>query len=283
MVFGRRRYGGGRRRSSGFKIRALIALAMVGYALFSYFSMGQVNPITGEKQRVALDPNEEVAMGLQAAPEMAAQHGGLHPDKDRQRLVDQIGGELVGVLEQRLSQIQRQNPYKFEFHLLRDPQSINAFALPGGQIFITDALFSKLESKGQLAGVLGHEVGHVIARHGNQKMAKQKLTQGLTGAAGIAGGGYNSARMAQAVAKMINMKYGRSAELESDKWAVMLCTEAEYDPRSMIGVMDILEKSSSGGPPEMMSTHPKPANRKKYIEDVIDDVFPNGLPGGLRP
>jgi len=245
-------YGNRRRRgSSGFKIRVLIALAMVGYALFSYFSMGQVNPITGEKQRVALNPDEEVAMGLQAAPEMAQQHD-------------------------------RRNPYRFEFHLLRDPQSINAFALPGGQIFITDALFSKLQTQGQLAGVLGHEVGHVIARHGNQKMAKQKLTQGLTGAAGIAGGGYNSSRMAAAIGNMINMKYGRAAELESDKWGIMLCTEAGYNPASMIGVMDILEKSSGAGPPEMMSTHPKPANRKKYIQDVINDVFPNGLPAGLR-
>ena len=278
-------YGGRRRRTSGgFKIRLLIAVAMVGYALFSYFSMGQVNPITGEKQRVALNPEEEVRMGMAAAPEMAQQHGGLHPDPKDQQLVDQVGGRLVNMLEQRLTQIGRNNPYNFEFHLLRDPQSINAFALPGGQIFITDALYSKLQTEAQLAGVLGHEVGHVIARHGNQRMAKQKLTQGLTGAAGVAGGGYNSASMAKAIGNMINMKYGREAELESDKWGVMLCTESGYDPRAMIGVMDILEASS--GPsrqPEMMSTHPKPANRKKYIQDVITEVFPQGLPSGLRP
>ena len=115
-------------------------------------------------------------------------------------------------------------------------------------------------------------------------MAKQKLTQGLVGAAGVAGGGVGSSRMAQQIASMVNMKYGRGDELESDKWGVLLSAEAGYDPRSMMGVMDILEASSGGkSPPEMMSTHPKPANRKEYIQDVITQVFPNGVPTNLRP
>lgn len=113
-------------------------------------------------------------------------------------------------------------------------------------------------------------------------MAKQQLTQGLAGAAGVAGGGYDSARMAQAIGQMVNMKYGRKDELESDLWGVRLSALAGYDPRAMIGVMDILDEASQGGPPEMMSTHPKPANRKAYIERVLKREFPNGVPQGLR-
>ncbi len=277
---------GGRRRGMGgaWKMRLLIAAAMIVFALFRYFSMGQVNPITGEVQRVAISAAEEVRMGLAARSEMANQHGGLHPDQQAQDRVDAIGGELLVALRNWLSEQGRTNPYQFEFHLLRDARTVNAFALPGGQVFLTEALYSKLDTDGQLAGVIGHEIGHVLSRHGAQRMAKQSLTQGVTGAVGVAGGGYESGRMAAAVGKMINMKYGRNDELESDRWGVLLSAEAGYDPTAMIQVMNVLEESSGGaGPPEMMSTHPKPENRREYIKEVLREVFPNGLPSGLRP
>jgi predicted Zn-dependent protease len=266
------------------KIRLLIAAVMIGFAVVRYFSMGQVNPITGEKQRVAITAAQEVQMGLQARQQMAEQHGGLKPNQRDQDRVDRIGDELLTALEQWLRAEGRSNPYEFEFHLLRDPNAINAFALPGGQVFVTDALYSQLSTDGQLAGVIGHEIGHVLSRHGAQRMAKQSLTQGITGAVGVAGGGRESARMAAAIGNMINMKYGREDELESDRWGVLLSAESGYDPQAMMAVMDVLEKSSGGGgPPEMMSTHPKPANRREYIKNVIREVFPKGLPRGLRP
>jgi len=272
-----------RKQRTGIPVRLLIAGAIVLFSVISYFSMGDTNPITGETQRVAMSPDEEIALGLQAAPEMAAQFGGLHPDRNAQRHVDQIGAELLAAVKQIVQREGGKNPYQFEFHLLADPETVNAFALPGGQVFITAALYQRLETDGQLAGVLGHEVGHVLMRHGAQRLAKQKLTQGLVGAAGVAGGSQESAQLAAAVGQMVNMKYGRDDELESDKWGVELTAEAGYDPRSMLDVMRILEEASGGGgPPEMMSTHPKPANRQAYIKEVIETVFPNGLPPGLR-
>ena len=88
---------------------------------------------------------------------------------------------------------------------------------------------------------------------------------------------------AQAIGQMVSMKYGRSDELESDKWGVRLTYLAGYDPRSMIGLMKILDEASRGAaPPEFLSTHPKPANRVAYIEQVIAEEFPQGLPGGLE-
>ena len=177
------------------------------------------------------------------------------------------------------------NPYRddFRFTLLADPKTVNAFALPGGQVFITAALFRDLETEGQLAGVLGHEIGHVIERHGNQRMAQNQLFQGLAAAGGVAGGDANSAQMAQAVAQMVQMKYGRGDELESDKWGVRLTYLAGYDPRAMIGVMEVLDRASGGAaPPEFFSTHPKPANRVEYIKQVIAEEFPEGVPDGLK-
>jgi beta-barrel assembly-enhancing protease len=95
----------------------------------------------------------------------------------------------------------------------------------------------------------------------------------------------NSARMGQMVGAVLSTKYGREAELESDKWGVRLMAMAGYDPNSMIGVMRVLEEASGGGggPPEFLSTHPKPANRVEYIKQVIAEEFPQGTRPGLRP
>lgn len=267
-----------------FKMRLFIAAMLVIVSLVSFYSTGDINPVTGEKQHVALNTEQEIAMGLHAAPEMAAQHGGLLPDQRAQEHVDRVGERLVAALNESLDQQGRQNPYRFDFHLLRDDRTINAFALPGGQVFVTAALYSRFETEGQLAGVLGHEIGHVLSRHGSQRLAKQKLTEGLVGAAGVAGGGESTARMAMMVGQMINMKYGRDDELDSDRWGVTLTAGAGYDPRAMLGVMEILDEASGGAaPPEMMSTHPKPANRAKYVKELLRQQFPNGVPKGLEP
>lgn len=247
-------------------------------AIIGYMGSSQKNPVTGESQRVSLSPQQEIALGLHAAPEMAAQFGGVvqtGPDADK---VKEVGNILVH------NTVAKDAPYEFDFHLLADSKTVNAFALPGGQIFITRALFSQLETEGQLAGVLAHEVGHVIERHGAEHMAKQQLTQGLTTAVATASDNPGSAVLAQAVGSMLNMKYGRQDELESDEWGIRLTVEAGYDPRAMIGVMQILERATGGSKqPEFMSTHPNPGNRIEHIKSNIENAFPNGLPSGLRP
>lgn len=281
-------YGRRTTRGSGMKIRLIVAGAIVLFTLFSYLRQSNVNPITGESQRVALDdPREEIALGLQSAPAMEQQHGGQYRGFNAAEYhadVDKVGFRLVNALETQLSkQPNRMNPYQFDFHLLADARAINAFALPGGQCFITYALFEKLRDfdrpgtygnfYDRLAGVLAHEIGHVVCRHGNQRMAKQKLTQGLIGAASVGGGSHQSGQVAAMVGKMVNMKYGRQDELESDKWGVSLSDAAGFDARAMINVMDILDESAAGGgPPEMMSTHPKPANRKAYIKQIFREA-----------
>ncbi|TWT99972.1 TPR repeat-containing protein YfgC precursor [Botrimarina colliarenosi] len=285
--------GGGGLLSGGMKMRLLIALGFIAFALISYYGKpGDVNQITGERERVALpEETQEMALGQQAAPEMVAQHGGASRSRDGQALVDKVGVELLAGLDVWMAEREQQigvelhNPYQFKFTLLADDQTVNAFALPGGQVFITQALFARLETVGQLAGVLGHEVGHVVERHGNERMAKQAMFSTIAMGAGTAAGGdARSVQMAQAVANVIQMKYGRDDELQSDRWGVILTEKAGYDPRAMIGVMKVLDEASpDGGPPEMMSTHPKPANRVAYIKQVIHDVFPEGVRPGLTP
>lgn len=282
------------RMGSGIKTRLLIALGLAVFALISYYgNPGDTNLITGEAERVAMaEEEQEMALGRQAAPQMVQQHGGASRNRNDVARVNAIGAQLLQALDQWIAKreqelggkVQLRNPYQFEFTLLADPNTVNAFALPGGQCFITEALYNRLSTDGELAGVLGHEVGHVIERHGNERMAKQKLFAGLAQAGGMMGGDANSARMAQMATQMLSMKYGRNDELESDGWGVELCALAGYDPRAMMGVMKVLDEASpGGGPPEMMSTHPKPANRMQYIQQVIKEKFPNGLPPGLLP
>ena len=216
-MYGRGGYGGGGNggcQTGG--IRLVIALVIAGGSLCTYLSQRQVNPVTGETQSVALNPQQEIALGLQSAPEMARQFGGLDPDPRAQR-----AGEL-------------------------------------------------------LAGVLGHEVGHVVGRHSAEQMAKQNLTKGFANAASVATTDptdprtYKNTLTAHAVAGLINLKYGRDDELQSDALGVRYMDQAGYDPRALISVMDVLEQAGgrSGGP-EWTKSHPNPGNRRERIRQEI--------------
>jgi len=254
-------------------LRLLLPLGLAAFAIISFLGSKSFNPVTGEEQYVSLSPDQEVALGLQAAPQMAAQYGGLLQDAEVQALVDQLGSELVG------NSFARESGYPFEFHVLADREVVNAFALPGGQVFITTALLERLENIDQLAGVLGHEVGHVIGRHGAEQMAKAELTQGLTGAIVLATydpenpNSAGSAQVAALIGQLVNLRYGREAELESDFWGVCILYENGYDANELVEVMRILADAANGPrPPEFLSSHPDPGNRIGEIESAIANV-----------
>ena len=258
--------------------RLIIAVIIALMAIVTYFSSTSENPLTGEKQRVAMSPEQEIALGYKSAPQMAAQMGGLSQNEKAQALVKQLGQRLVS------QSFAAKSPYKFSFYVLADPRTVNAFALPGGPIFITEGLLRLLKTEAELAGVLGHEIGHVIARHSSERLAKQQLTQGLLGALVVGSGDYTTAQIGQVVGSMINMSYGREDELESDSLGVRLMAEAGYDPRAMMRVMEVLATSSGGSrQPEFMSTHPAPENRSARIKEAIAKQFPDGVPQGLKP
>jgi beta-barrel assembly-enhancing protease len=262
-------------RGGGGSSRLIIALIIAAIAFFTYLNKSEQNPITGQKQYVSMTPEQEIKLGLQSVPEMAAQMGGEIPASDpRAQEVKKIGQEIV-----QNSQAHK-GPWRFQFHLLADTKTINAFALPGGQIFITLALLNDLQTEAQLAGVLAHEVGHVIQRHAAVQMAKGQLGQMLVVATGIgasdsSGGGSQMAAIASMVNKMTQLRYGRQDELEADEWGLRLMTEAGYNPKAMLQVMSILEKASpGGGQPEMMLTHPYPESRIRQINAYLEKYPP---------
>ena len=128
-------------------------------------------------------------------------------------------------------------------------------------------------------GVLGHEIGHVVARHSAEHMAKAQLTEGLTGAAVLATYDPNnpasagSAQVAMLIGQMINMKFGRDDELESDFLGVCFINDTGYNPEELIRVMQVLAEASQGNaPPEFFSTHPNPENRIQRIQEAIQNL-----------
>lgn len=270
-MFSRRglRSGGG-----GCSGRLIMAAGLILVSLFTYFSSQSTNPITKENQHISMSPDQEIAMGLQAAPEVANEFGGLDPSAADQQRVKQIGQRIVQ------SSPAHTTPYQFDYHLLADREVVNAFALPGGQIFITRALYEKLPSDSELAGVLGHETAHVVARHSAEQIAKAQLTQGLTGAAVIAACDPNSptgciaaSQVGALVGQLINMQYSRSDENESDWLGVCFMNDSGYNPQDMVKVMQVLASLSQGQrQPEFMSSHPDPGNRITSIQQDIQNV-----------
>ncbi|MCF6351079.1 MAG: M48 family metalloprotease [Flavobacteriaceae bacterium] len=248
-------------RRGNLKIRLLLGAVIVIFAFVKKCDNQEVNPYTGKKQTINMTTDQEIAIGLQSAPGIAQQHGGLYPNQLDQDIVDKVGHKLIN------SSVARETPYRYEFHLLRDPNTINAFALPGGQIFITYALYSKLENEDQLAGVLGHEIGHVLGKHSAERIAEGSFWKTISMGASV---GADMGGVASQIANSTLLKNGRGDELESDELGIKFMINAGYRPEEMIGVMKILKAASNGNRvPEHKSSHPDPENRIAHIKTAI--------------
>ncbi len=277
-------YGGGQPRRFNMRLIIGVVIALIG--VVSYFSKTQINPVTGEKQRVSMTADQEMALGLQAAPDMARQMGGIIDAKSdpRAATVSRIGWTLVN----NSPDIQK-SPYthNFHFYLLRDPQTINAFALPGGQVFITAGLYDRLENEAQLAGVLGHEIGHVINRHAAEHMAEGQLGQMLVTGVAVGTSDRDSGRVATMAAamasQMLQLKYSRGDELEADLYGMSFMSQSGFDPTEQRRVMEILKQAAGSGRPgsDIFATHPNPDARIEKIEQFLKEKFPNGVPSTL--
>lgn len=234
------------------------------------------NATTGRSQFNALSRDEEISMGTQAMPELVQEFGGSVRDPNLQNYVTTIGRQLASVTE-------ADNPsLPWEFTLL-DSDVINAFALPGGKVFVSRGLAAKMTNEAQLAGVLGHEVGHVTARHINDAIARQKGVEvgaGLLGIlAGAAAGGNQQERdqIAAGIGTAVTvgggvvlLRFSRDQEHEADSLGIRYMTKLNYNPIGQMQVMQILAREAgSGGGSEWLATHPFPENRVERIKGML--------------
>jgi beta-barrel assembly-enhancing protease len=260
--------------NNGLGGRLLGAGLILAIGFIMYLMQVQKNPVTGEKQHVSMSPSQEIRLGLQSAPAMTQKMGGEVSSADPHAIeVQKIGNFLVSHTVAKIS------PWKFQFHLLADTKTVNAFALPGGQIFITMGLLNKLQTEAQLAGVLSHEMGHVIERHSAEQMAKSQLGQALIMAVGVGardpnhpGYAMNAAMVASLINHMVELRYSRKDESEADIWGLKLMSQAGFDPKAMIQVMEILKAADTQGHRiEMLQTHPNPDLRIQNINSYLQE------------
>lgn len=256
-----------------FQLSSLSAAAIVAVSPLTGCS---TNPATGRSQLNLLSREQTIALGEEAKNELAAQYGGPVPDPYLQQYVTEIGQRLAAETEADYPGL------PWEFTLL-DSDVINAFALPGGKVYITRGLASRLDNEAQLAGILGHEVGHVTAEHANQRIAGQLgLSLAIFGAS-VAAGASDQQWIQQAAPVVVGLggqgfllSFGRNEELEADALGMRYMSNIGYNPHAQLQVMEILGEAS-GGPstPEFLSTHPHPQTRIDRINRLLKDKYPN--------
>ncbi|MBN1457391.1 MAG: M48 family metalloprotease [Sedimentisphaerales bacterium] len=226
-----------------------------------------VNPATGENQIMLVSSSQEAEMGRQYAPEVEKQLGGRISNSALQNYVSSVG--------QRIARVSHLPNSQFSYTAVND-DSINAMALPGGYIFITKGLLSKLNSEAQLAGILGHETAHVTARHAAQAMTTQiGMDLALSVASDHSSAG--AAQMANIGSQLISLRYSREHENQADSIGMDYMVRAGYSPNAMIETMEILERESQSRSIEFFSTHPNPGNRKQTLQEQI---YVNNYPSG---
>jgi predicted Zn-dependent protease len=223
-----------------------------------------INPVSGRRELALVSEAQEIEMGRQGAADVSASIG-LHPDAALQTYVNRIGQTIAARTER--AQL------AWEFHVV-DDASVNAFALPGGFIFITRGLLTHLTNEAQLASVLSHESGHVAARHSVQQMSRQQLaTLGLGLGSVLSPVVAEYGQVAGAGLGLLFLKYGRDDEKQADDLGFRYALADGYDTREMAGVFEMLERdaamSGQGRLPEWQSTHPDPGNRIQDVQGLV--------------
>ncbi|HEY1241283.1 MAG TPA: M48 family metallopeptidase [Bryobacteraceae bacterium] len=214
--------------------------------------------------------DQDVQVGKENADEVLKQYE-VVKNQSLQDYIRGVGDRLAAAPEA------RDSGFKFTFTLL-NVQQVNAFALPGGPMFIFTGLFKSADNEGQLAGVMAHEMSHVILRHGTHEASKSNLIEIPAKLAAAATGGSLLGQLAQAgiglTANSFILKFSRDAESEADALGSHLMAEAGYNPIEMAHFFEKLAASGNQGP-QFLSDHPNPGNRQQAIEEEIKTLPPH--------
>ena len=217
------------------------------------------NPVTGKNEFMLLSKGQEVAMGQQADPEIVAFFG-LYENDPLQRFIKEKG--------QQMATISHRKDLKYEFKIVDSPV-VNAFAVPGGFVYFTRGIMAHFNNEAEFAGVLGHEIGHITARHSAKQYSNAMLGQiGLVAGSVISPEFAQFADLAQTGMQLLFLKFGRDAESQSDKLGVEYSTKIGYDAQEMADffkTLDRLGDQSGEEVPTFLSTHPDPADREKNV------------------
>lgn len=228
-----------------------------------------VNPVTGKRQLAFMSEEREIELGKSYDPQVVAEMGKYENPKMQQFLNEK--GQAMAAISERPNL-----PWKFT---LIDSEVVNAFAVPGGFVYFTRGIMAHFNNEAQFAGVLGHEIGHITARHTVAQQAKQTLGQiGLIGGMVLSPTIASQGEALMQSMQLLFLKFGRDAESQSDELGVKYSTQIGYDAKEMAGFFGTLDRLTGGSEnriPEFQSTHPDPANRKVRVGQLAQAAQAN--------
>ncbi|WP_028949773.1 M48 family metalloprotease [Sulfurihydrogenibium subterraneum] len=242
------------------------------FLLFFVLSCATVqDPLTGKTTFTLLPPDQEIAIGRKVIPEAINGNDGLYPDEEVQNYIKNLGYKIA-------SKSPRQVDYQF---FLVNSKEVNAFALPGGPVFVNRGLILILDNESDLASVMAHEVGHITARHHAKFLEKTYGMNILLNILAVATSNsqYQQVvmQLAQVSAGLLQLKYSRDQESEADALGVRFTYEAGYDPRGLISTFEKFKSMEKVSAPKWLLSHPLPEDRIKSVSYLIQTKYPDRL------
>lgn len=258
---------------NSFRRKTVAAVLVMVLAAPGWLLAAVAAPELPDPGRVSISKEEQSKLGLQFVGEVYKQMPVLPDSNPVTQYVQRLGQKLAGV-------IPPENSWPFQFHVVQQKE-INAFAIPGGPVFVNLGTITAAKNEAQLAGVMAHEIAHVYMQHSVKQMQKQQLTQGLAGVLGgilgsaIGGTAGSLAQLGVGIgAGVISMKYSRSDEAQADAVGSVIMYKAGYNPVESANFFRVLEEQGGGGGPQFLSDHPNPGNRYEAIRQEVKN-WPN--------
>lgn len=266
----------GEKKKSLYPVKYFLTMVIT---VFLMQGCGSV-PITGRRQLMLVSDQEVISLSLQQYQDYIRTATTI-TDTPEAQMVQRVGMRIAKAVETFLknngasSEIQN---YAWEFKLVKD-NSINAFAMPGGKVVVYSGLLPVTQNEASLAVVIGHEIGHVVAKHAHERISQQLALQAGSELAGELLGGVAATQIGQTVfglgAQMgVMLPYARKQEYEADQLGLIFMAMAGYDPRVAIPFWKRMAQSSQGGKiPEFLSTHPTDAKRISNMEKILPEAL----------
>jgi predicted Zn-dependent protease len=236
--------------------RLLLACAAASLAAACH-----TTPVTGRSSLNVFSTADDVQLGLEAYGQVMAEAKLVKTGRDR---------EMVERAMKRLTAVADDRGYAWEVNLIEDDKTVNAFALPGGKMAVYTGILPVCQSETGLAVVMSHEIGHVVARHGTERMT---LALGSSAALSLLNLGDYTQLGQLALEYTLNRPFGRDQESEADEIGLVYMASAGYDPREAIAFWERMEGAGGGGPPEFLSTHPSHETRVKRLNAKLPEAL----------
>jgi Peptidase family M48 len=260
-----------------FQFRGLALLLALLVSEPAWTATPTVAPQLPDPGSVGITKEQQEQLGRQAMAEVYKQLPVLPDSSPQTKYIRKLGKRLADVIPQEYS-------WPFEFHVI--PQKdINAFALPGGPMFVNVGAIVAAENEAELAGVMAHEMSHVYMQHSAKQAGKAQWTSLLGALGGLFGGGAagSLARLGiQLGAGTLMMKYSRGDEAQADAVGAIIMYKAGYNPRALADFFEKLERQGGGGGPQFLSDHPNPGNRRAAIEKEVSNWPPKNYLSNSR-